>query len=120
LSIQRLVSIVFTTIFRFSELALLLPNTDITLIFFGKAAYDLVHNARKNHTGSLATKDVVWSYTAPKKTGGGSIDIQLYSGSENWNRGIVADGAMPDVIVGLNAGLFSYSTWNEPIIFSAM
>ncbi|KAL6303860.1 hypothetical protein BKA93DRAFT_734251 [Sparassis latifolia] len=103
----------------FSELALLLPHVDITLVFFGKAVYDLVRSARQKYPGSLATQDIVWSYTSPKKAGGGSVVIKLYSQGEAWTRG-VAKESPPDALVGLNAGLLNYTTWSDPVIFSAV
>ncbi|KZP24904.1 hypothetical protein FIBSPDRAFT_929497 [Athelia psychrophila] len=107
----------------FSELALLLPNTDIELVVFGKPAYDLVHKARKSYPGSIATNDIVWSYTAPRKCGGGSIKIKLSSKDEIWSRTSLGDNGpdnVPDAMVGLNAGLFNYRSWEDPILFSTI
>ncbi|KAH9939853.1 hypothetical protein B0H21DRAFT_29837 [Amylocystis lapponica] len=101
----------------FSELALLLAHTDITIVFFGKAVSDLVSTARQKHPGSLATKDIVWSYFAPEVTGGGSIKIKLHSQSETWTPQAI--GPKPDALVGLNAGLLSYSEWCAPTYMSA-
>jgi hypothetical protein len=95
---------------RFSELALLLPCTDITLIFFGRTVPDLVRKARRSHPGSLATNDTVWSYTAPEVAGSGSIKIKLYSKSEHWIPGVLKHHK-PDALVGLNSGLFTYDAW---------
>jgi hypothetical protein len=105
---------------RFSELALLLPNTDITLIIFGKAGCDLVQKAKQEHPRSLATKDIVWSYKAPKKCGGGSIKIKIYTAAETWTRDVVSPTKFPDVIIACNAGLLSYDSWGDPMIFSTM
>ena len=107
------------TVTRFSELALLLPNTDIQLVFFGKPGYDLVHWARKEYPGCIATNDIVWNYTAPRKSGGGSIKIQIHSKDENWNRN-VAQSSLPDVMVGLNAGIMAYHTWAEVVLISTL
>lgn len=98
---------------RFSELALLLPNTHIEFTVFGKPAYDLVKTARRSHPSSLATQDIVWSYTAPKRTGGGSINIRLYSKEEYWTVPGVEKGdiKIPDAIIATNAGLLSYPPW---------
>ena len=103
----------------FSELALLLPNTHIDLIIFGKAGRDLVLKAQQQHPGSLATRDPVWSYTAPKKTGGGSIDIRIHKESDTWSRMSMTNGE-PNVLIGLNAGLFSYPEWMEAILMCSM
>ncbi|TFY75017.1 hypothetical protein EWM64_g8996 [Hericium alpestre] len=103
----------------FSELALLLPNTHIDLVVYGKAAYDLVQMARKDFPQSIATRDIVWSYTAPKKTGGGSIEIRLAGDSDTWSRhDIIDERKRPDALLGLNAGLLSYTTWSEPMQLS--
>ncbi|EDR04547.1 uncharacterized protein LACBIDRAFT_304320 [Laccaria bicolor S238N-H82] len=103
----------------FSELALLLPNTDLTLIFFGKVVHDLVITARKRYPGSLATKDTVWNYTAPKETGGGSISIKLWAEAELWTRAVLDAGEYPDAIVAINAGLCAYESWADPILITA-
>jgi len=99
---------------RFSELALLLPCSDITFIVFGEPTFDLVKKAHENHKDSLATKAVVWSYTAPQTTGNGSINIKLYSKSKYWTKDVLKE-LKPDVLVGLNAGLIIYSKWVEPV-----
>ncbi|KZP24589.1 hypothetical protein FIBSPDRAFT_918746 [Athelia psychrophila] len=106
----------------FSELALLLPNTDIELLIFGKPAHDLAHKARKSHPGSIASNDIVWSYTAPLECGGGSINIRLYSKAENWTRSALGATKLehvPDAMVGLNAGILNYRSWRDPILMSA-
>lgn len=104
----------------FSELTLLLPNTDIELVVFGKAGYNLVRLAKKEYRGSIATNDIVWNYTAPRKSGGGSINIRIHSATEDWTRTVVMSGSKPDAMVGLNAGILSYHSWGDPIIFSTM
>jgi hypothetical protein len=82
---------------------------------FGKPAFDLVKKARKSHKGSLATRDVVWSYAAPQATGGGSIKIKLYSKSPYWTADVLKE-LKPDSLIGLNAGLRTYpSLWKEPV-----
>ena len=105
---------------RFSELALLLPNTNIQLVLFGKAGCDLVRLASSEYHGSVATNDIVWDYTAPRKSGGGSIKIKIYSKGEIWNRDVAESGPLPDVMVGLNAGILSYRTWAETVLFSTL
>lgn len=84
--------------------------------------HDLVRRARSEAPDSLAAKpNSIWEYTAPKLSGGGSISIELYSKRETWGRLVVADDQLvPDAIVGLNAGLATYITWTEPVLFSAM
>ena len=87
---------------------------DITLIVFGKPAFQLVKKAHRSHQGSLATKETVWSYTAPDATGGGSIKIKLYSKSQYWTADVLKQ-LKPDALIGLNAGLATYSTWMETV-----
>jgi hypothetical protein len=99
---------------RFSELALLLPCTNITFIVFGKPAFELVNIAHMRHKGSLATKETVWSYTAPESTGGSSIEIKLYSKSESWTKHVLEE-LKPDALIGLNAGLLTYPAWKAPL-----
>jgi hypothetical protein len=108
------------TVARFSELALLLPNTDIQLVLFGKPGHDLVHWARKEYPGCIATNDIVWQYTAPRKSGGGSIKIRIHSKDEIWNRNVAQSGPLPDVMVGLNAGIMAYQTWAEVVFISTL
>ncbi|KZS88092.1 hypothetical protein SISNIDRAFT_460149 [Sistotremastrum niveocremeum HHB9708] len=110
----------------FSELALLLPSTDITLIFFGNAVAKLIHRAQREHSNSLATREVVWEYKAPEISGGGSLKIQLHSKSGIWSaatferpdREIDLKG-FPDALVGLNAGIVTYPEWTQPVNFAA-
>jgi len=87
---------------------------DITLIVFGKPAFELVKRAHKSHQGSLATKDIVWSYTAPQATGGGSIKIKLHSKAEYWTIDVLKE-LKPDALIGLNAGLSAYKMWVGPV-----
>ncbi|KAF8579872.1 hypothetical protein K439DRAFT_1648355 [Ramaria rubella] len=107
----------------FSELAFLLPNTDTTLTLFGQPVYDLVHEARKHFPGSLATQSTVWSYTAPKQTGRGSISIKLYAEAETWTKQVLLNARgndSPHAMIGLNAGLLSYTAWGDPIMFNVL
>jgi len=83
-------------------------------------AQDLVKIARKRYPGSLATKDTVWSYTAPKETGGGSISIKLWAEAEIWTRAVLDVGEYPDAIVAINAGLCAYENWSDPIYTTAV
>ena len=84
-------------------------------------AHDLVKIARERYPGSLATKDTVWSYTAPKETGGGSISIKLWAEAEMWTRAVLDEvEEYPDAIVAINAGLCAYDSWCDPIFISAV
>lgn len=63
----------------------------------------------------------MWSYTAPKKSGGGTIKVNIYHKLDDWGRLVpLQDGMVPDAMVGLNAGLMSYQGWGEPLMFSAV
>ncbi|KAL0953291.1 hypothetical protein HGRIS_004540 [Hohenbuehelia grisea] len=81
----------------FSELALLIPNADIELVFVGKTTRDVVLRAGREFPGSLATRKVATS--------------------ENWGRTILESSVedWPDAVVACNAGLASYHSWLEPI-----
>ncbi|KAL0955321.1 hypothetical protein HGRIS_004205 [Hohenbuehelia grisea] len=107
----------------FSEIALLIPDADLDLTFFGKTTYDLVQRARRESPGSLATRDVVWEYTAPRKLGGSSLTVRLSSDSEAWG-GEALQSHNPlykvDAVIACNAGLGAYQTWYEPIVFCDM
>lgn len=105
---------------RFSELALLLPNTDIDLIVFGHPGANLVRQARKQYPGSIAANEIVWNYTAPRKCGGGSVNIKINSENGDWTRDTISYGEYPHAIVGLNAGISSYPSWGDPVIFSTV
>ncbi|KAK7472193.1 hypothetical protein VKT23_000315 [Stygiomarasmius scandens] len=115
----------------FSELALLLPYHDIKLVLFGFSAHRIVAEARK-HPQSVAAKcslsTPVFSYTAPKECGSGTIDIYLHGNSPIWtpneHRGTSNSGSSglyggrPDVLVACNAGLTTYPDWT-PVVRAA-
>ena len=52
-------------------------------------------------------------------TGGGTVKIKIYSKSESWNKAVLKE-YKPDVLVGLNAGLFTYGAWGDPLTSSLM
>lgn len=123
---------------RFSESALLCPNTIITITLFGSAVKDLVA-ASASRPNSLVSKhhgkpisddrkdtigaDIIWTYTAPEKTGGGKVDIRLCPWPDGiWTRDHLMTSYVPppDVILGLNAGLNSYVEWQEVVQISFM
>jgi hypothetical protein len=99
---------------------LLLPNTDLTLTFFGKPVYDIVQKAKRDARDPIAVRDPVWTYKAPQKCGGGSIVIRIYSNSAYWSRDILNPAALPDALIGSNAGITSYHEWGDPMAFSTM
>ncbi|KAJ6565797.1 hypothetical protein DFH09DRAFT_1157049 [Mycena vulgaris] len=120
----------------FSELALLLPNTHINLTVFSPATHALLGRATQRHPRSIAARDgPVWEYTAPRRTGGGSIAISLYHPPPRprnlpmqlrpfkgaWERSVMMLAPKdPDALVALNAGILSYSTWYEVVSCATM
>ena len=102
--------------YSFGELALLLPNTDIDILMFGKCPYDIAHQAKPH---ALAAQKYAYEYRASDQCGSGSIRIQLYKTSPIWDPvDILPQQMIPDVIIGLNAGMSTYiETWGP--VFSA-
>ncbi|KAH7883767.1 hypothetical protein F5I97DRAFT_1930004 [Phlebopus sp. FC_14] len=103
----------------FSELALLLPYTDIKLTFFGFAVYNIVKQARKKSIAMKAKRsDPVYTYTSPTSMGGGTLSIYLHGEHENWDPRLPSmAGDIPDAIVACNAGLLSYPAWQYVILY---
>ncbi|KAJ6572604.1 hypothetical protein B0H10DRAFT_1007389 [Mycena sp. CBHHK59/15] len=110
----------------FSELALLLPYTDIKLVMFGVSVRTIVSKANLSHPNSLAVKASatfpVYSYTAPEESGSGRIQIFLHGSAD---LRVPADAApelsvfgKPDAIFAPNAGLGSYPAWCPAIIYT--
>jgi len=99
---------------------LLLPNTDVELTVFGEPARKLVLLAREQYPGCITTNEIVWNYTAPRKCGGGSISIKIYSESDDWTRSVIMNGDTPHAMVAMNAGILAYRSWGDPIIFTAV
>jgi hypothetical protein len=102
--------------YSFGELALLLPNTDIDIMMFGKCPYDIAHQAKPH---ALAAQKYAYEYRAPDQCGSGSIRIQLYKASQIWDpMDVLPQQMIPDVMIGLNAGMSTYlETWGP--VFSA-
>ncbi|KAI5991624.1 hypothetical protein EDD15DRAFT_2388580 [Pisolithus albus] len=103
----------------FSELALLLPYTDIKLTMYGTAVYNLVQQAKK---GSVAMKSKrrlpVYTYTAPSSMGGSTLAVFLHGEHENWDPRLPSmTNNLPDAIVASNAGLLSYKGWQGVILY---
>jgi len=96
--------------YSFGELALLLPNTDIDILMFGKCPYDIARQAKPR---ALAAQNYAYEYRAPDQCGSGSIRIQLYKKSPIWDPvDILSQQMIPDVIIALNAGMSTYiETW---------
>jgi len=102
--------------YSFGELTLLLPYTDIDILIFGKCPYDIASQA-KSH--ALAAQKYAYKYRAPDQCGSGSIRIQLYKTSPIWDSvDVLPQQLIPDVIIGLNAGMSTYiESWGP--VFSA-
>ncbi|KAJ7680716.1 hypothetical protein DFH06DRAFT_427451 [Mycena polygramma] len=110
----------------FSELALLLPYTDIKMICFGQAVHTLVSGAKASHPKSIAAQaspaHPVYSYTAPDENGAGRIQIYLHGTASHWTPAD-ADATLspygrPDAIAAPNAGLGSYTAWYPVIVYA--
>lgn len=113
-----------TTIDRFSELALMLPYTDITLVMYGAGVKQIVDKAKRTAPQSLAAKSSpaspVHSYTAPEESGASTINIFLDGRQDDWPVGepeMLDYNGMPDAIVSPNAGLLSYPAWHRVIVY---
>ncbi|KAG2754541.1 hypothetical protein P692DRAFT_20770040 [Suillus brevipes Sb2] len=102
----------------FSELALLLPYTDIKMTFFGVAVHSLVNKAKKNSVAMKAKQnEPVYAYTSPASCGASTLSVFLHGDHENWDPRLpFLLGSKPDAIVGLNAGLTSYPAWQFVIL----
>ncbi|KAG6381352.1 hypothetical protein JVT61DRAFT_5762 [Boletus reticuloceps] len=103
----------------FSELALLLPYTDIKLTFFGYAVHAIVQKAKKKSISAKAKRnEPVYTYRSPVSMGQSTLAIYLDGEHENWDpRFVSVLNNLPDAIVALNAGLLSYKTWASVILF---
>ncbi|KAJ7186975.1 hypothetical protein C8R46DRAFT_1058481 [Mycena filopes] len=85
----------------FSELALLIPNTDIVMSFFGQACKKLRDIATQKYPGSIiATRSTVFEYTAPELLGGSTLRVKICGAKDLYR------SSLPE-----NAGLFAYVTW---------
>ncbi|KAF7328841.1 hypothetical protein MVEN_02513500 [Mycena venus] len=92
------------------ELALLIPNTEISMTFFGQACKKLCDIAVERYPGSLATKRTVFEYIAPAPLGGSTLRVNI-SGQADLYESEVIDNDRPDALIAENAGLFAYMTW---------
>ncbi|KAJ7485086.1 hypothetical protein B0H11DRAFT_2412949 [Mycena galericulata] len=92
----------------FSELALLIPNTDIVITFFGPACKQLRDIATQRYPRSLAAKSAVYEYSAPPLLGASKVEID---GRDNlYGTDTAFGGDRPDALISENAGLFAYMT----------
>ncbi|KAJ7639139.1 hypothetical protein FB45DRAFT_904826 [Roridomyces roridus] len=110
----------------FAELALLLPYTDITVVFFGKAVQTIVSTAKESHPKSLAAQasptTPIFSYTAPEESGAGRIQLFLHGTSDSWTPAdadaTLSAYGVPSALVAPNAGLGSYPSWFPVILYA--
>lgn len=110
-----------------SELALLLPFHDITILVWGNAVQKLFDASRESGLGasplkqSIAKKGPVFEYAAPEELGAGTVKVLLHRASALWNEAELDNirrnqpELVPDVLVALDAGLASYREWWEVI-----
>ncbi|KZS97287.1 hypothetical protein SISNIDRAFT_482212 [Sistotremastrum niveocremeum HHB9708] len=84
----------------FGELALLFPYSDLRMTLISEETFLTVSTARRR---SLARQPFAYKYTAPESIGRGSIHITL--DSQNRVYAPFGYGEIPDVIIGLHAGL---------------
>ncbi|KAJ7640392.1 hypothetical protein DFH06DRAFT_1477908 [Mycena polygramma] len=92
----------------FGELALLIPNTDIKMTFFGQACKRLCDIAAKDYPGSVATKSTVFEYAAPASLGGSRLHVKIGGEADLYGLSALE---RPDALISENAGLFAYMTW---------
>lgn len=94
----------------FGELALLFPNTDIDIVMFGSSAHNVTLRAKPS---AIAAQKYAYEFRAPEQCGSGSIRIQLYKESAIWDPiDILSRKMIPDVLIGLNAGISTFATWH--------
>ncbi|KAJ6510634.1 hypothetical protein C8R45DRAFT_964703 [Mycena sanguinolenta] len=97
----------------FSELALLIPNADISITLFGHMCKGLCDTAASKYPGSLATQDTVFHYTAPVSVGGSTVRVKVNKETIVYNP---TRPERPDAFIAENAGLFR--TWSTAYQFS--
>ena len=99
-------------IFRFAELALLIPNTDIDIVLFGPGVFRLLMEAEGDED-CLASQPFIYTYTAPDDAFGGStLRISLSDSGPIWgDQSIHLPSHRPDAMIALNANLGGYDQW---------
>lgn len=112
---------------RFSEIALLLPYHDISLVLWGQSVHGLAEAGAKTALEGSPAKEAsknggpIFTYSAPQKLGGGAIKVVLNSDSPIWSFESLhrltdaSPELAPDALVALNAGLGSYRIWMEVV-----
>lgn len=100
----------------FGELALLFPNTDLDLVMFGETTGRAVQRAQARGINK-SRRPCVFEYTAPTACGGGTVRV-LIDSTPTYYRPSCERSEHPDAIVGLNAGLGTYISWQHVILRS--
>ncbi|KAK7025272.1 zinc finger MYND domain-containing protein 15 [Favolaschia claudopus] len=102
----------------FGELALLYSNADLDLVMFGETTKQSVERAKARGLAK-ADRPCVFEYTAPEACGGGTVRVFIDSNpSYTYYRPSRERSEHPDAIVGLNAGLGSYISWQHVLLRS--
>lgn len=104
--------------YRYGELALLLPNTDLEVIFFGPGVTAILQRA-KGKPHCLARAKNPYEYTAPVVSGGGTVKISLSDEGPFW--GVHRHRSRyptPDALIACNAGLGAYANWYDVTLAS--
>ncbi|KAK6992262.1 zinc finger MYND domain-containing protein 15 [Favolaschia claudopus] len=102
----------------FGELALLYPNADLDLVMFGETTKQSVERAKARGLAK-ADRPCVFEYTAPEACGAGTVRVFIDSNpSYTYYRPSRERSEHPDAIVGLNAGLGSYVSWQHVLLGS--
>jgi len=103
----------------FGELALLLPNTDLDLVFFGPDVIKLMDKA-KGRPSCLASRPFAYMYQAPKVSGAGTIRIELSRSESFYGDSDIelCREEKPNAIVAFNAG-FNINTQWRSVVFAS-
>ncbi|KAJ7612461.1 hypothetical protein DFH06DRAFT_149121 [Mycena polygramma] len=102
----------------FGELALLLPNTELDLVFSGENTGRAVRRPKAlNHGTATNPGPCVFQYTAP--TSCGSTVRVFIDSNPSYYCPSRKRQEHPDAIVALNAGLGTYISWQHVILLSS-
>ncbi|TDL22156.1 hypothetical protein BD410DRAFT_788862 [Rickenella mellea] len=89
------------------------------MVMFGARAFELTKIAKPP---SPASKPYVFECAAPAACGSGSIRIRLDNTAKLWDPVTLFSTStqtkMPDVLIGLNAGLSQYRPWGKVLSLS--
>ncbi|KAI0036075.1 hypothetical protein K488DRAFT_36038, partial [Vararia minispora EC-137] len=102
----------------FSELALLLPHHDITLVLFGPSVHYLLHPRPPPSSSPLLTSLApAFTYTSPAALGSSLLTIHLRGAAPHWSQADISSipGQEPDALVACNAGIAAYGAWRGAV-----